>query len=278
MLSSILWVDEIIVCDTGSTDKTVEIAKNYAKVVHFDWCDDFSKARNYAKSFATHDWILSIDCDEVLEAGAIEKMRYAIANTENTDGILLNLQEKDWSARTGAFRLFHKSLDWIGVIHEIVHPKNPTKLDTTIVFWISPTHYTDKHLDLRILQKEYEKEPTNPRTCYYLARELISYKQFESWAGMMWEYIRLSKSIDEQTDAYYWLALSFLYLGKREEAVVAASQALLRNPNFKAAIELIAYCQPIEEWKKRWQSFADWADNTGLIYTHNFKEECQLSQ
>jgi len=274
MLKSIEWVDEIIVCDTWSTDKTVEIASKYAKVVHFEWCDDFSKARNFAKSKAKGDWILSIDCDEVMEEGWIEKIKYAIEHTKDCDGILINLEEENGTAKTSAFRVFSKKLDWQWAIHEIVHPKNPSKLDVTITFGISPTHYVDPHLDMRILQREYEKDPTNPRTCYYLARELINYKEFESWAWLMWEYIRLSKSIDEQTDGYYWLALAFLYLGKREEAVVAASQAILRNPNFKAAIELIADCQPLQEWKDRWNSFAEWANDTGLIYIHNFKQEC----
>lgn len=273
MLKSIEWVDEIIVCDTWSTDRTVEIASKYARVFHYKWRDDFGAARNFAKQNAKNAWILSIDCDEVMEEWWIEKIKYAIANTPKCDGILINLEEENGTAKTSAFRVFRKKLDWQGAIHEIVHPKNPAKLDVTITFGISPTHYTDPNLDLRILQSEYEKDPKNPRTCYYLARELINYKEFESWAGLMWEYIRLSKSIDEQTDGYYWLALAFLYLWKREEAVVAASQALLRNPNFKAAIELIADCQPLQEWKDRWNSFAEWADNTGLIYIHDFKKE-----
>jgi len=277
MLKSIQWVDEIIVCDTWSTDKTVEIASKYAKIVNFDWNDNFSDARNYAKSKAKGDWILSIDCDEVMEVGWIEKIKYAIDNTKKCDWVLINLLEENGTAKTSAFRVFSKKLDWQWAIHEIVHPKNPTKLDVTITFWISPTHYVDPHLDMRILQNEYEKDPKNPRTCYYLARELINYKEFESGAGLMWEYIRLSESIDEQTDWYYWLALAFWYLWKREQAAVAASQALLRNPNFKAAIELIADCQPIQEWKDRWNSFAYGANDTGLIYIHNFKQECQRS-
>jgi hypothetical protein len=51
--------------------------------------------------------------------------------------------------------------------------------------------------------------------------------------------------------------LAFLLLGKKEEACVSASQAILRNPNFKAAIELIAECQPLQEWKERWNKFAE---------------------
>lgn len=59
---------EIIVVDTGSADQTVDIARRYADTVaHFDWCNDFSAARNYSVSLAAHDWILVLDCDEFLE-------------------------------------------------------------------------------------------------------------------------------------------------------------------------------------------------------------------
>lgn len=71
----------------------------------------------------------------------------------------------------------------------------------------------------------------------------------------------MSKSIDEQTDAYYQLALCFVMLGRREEAAVSAIQAVVRNPNFKAAIQLIADVQPVVEWKQRWETFAEGANN-----------------
>jgi len=60
--------DEIIVVDTGSTDRTVEIARRYTDRVYFHpWNDSFSEARNYSLSYATGDWILQIDADEELE-------------------------------------------------------------------------------------------------------------------------------------------------------------------------------------------------------------------
>jgi glycosyltransferase involved in cell wall biosynthesis len=62
------YVDELIVVDTGSTDETIAIAQQYgAKVSHFEWCDDFALARNYACSLASGDWILTLDADEELE-------------------------------------------------------------------------------------------------------------------------------------------------------------------------------------------------------------------
>lgn len=60
-------VDEIIVVDTGSTDNTVRIAKNFTeKVFSFTWKSDFSAARNFSLKKATGDWILAIDGDEVI--------------------------------------------------------------------------------------------------------------------------------------------------------------------------------------------------------------------
>ncbi len=59
--------DELVVVDTGSTDRTVQIAEEHgARVSHFEWCDDFSAARNAALAQATGDWVLMLDADETL--------------------------------------------------------------------------------------------------------------------------------------------------------------------------------------------------------------------
>jgi glycosyltransferase involved in cell wall biosynthesis len=61
-------VNEIVIVDTGSTDRTIEIAKQYnTKVYNFEWINDFSAARNFALSKSTGDWILYMDADERLD-------------------------------------------------------------------------------------------------------------------------------------------------------------------------------------------------------------------
>lgn len=76
-------VDEMIVLDTGSRDKTVEIAsKMGAKVYHFDWCDDFAAARNEALKYVKYDWILVLDADERLTPDVVPQIKDAIANPQ----------------------------------------------------------------------------------------------------------------------------------------------------------------------------------------------------
>ena len=74
---------EIVVVDTGSTDDTVSIATAMgAKVLHFDWIDDFSAARNAAIEAATQPWILSLDADQQLAVGSASVLKTALQRTD----------------------------------------------------------------------------------------------------------------------------------------------------------------------------------------------------
>lgn len=60
--------DEIVIVDTGSTDRTVEIAQQFgAKLGYFKWCDDFAAARNESLRLCTGDWVLILDADEAVD-------------------------------------------------------------------------------------------------------------------------------------------------------------------------------------------------------------------
>jgi glycosyltransferase involved in cell wall biosynthesis len=72
-------VKEIVVVDTGSTDRTVEIAKSYgARVEFFEWTNDFAEARNVSLSFASCEWILRTDADEWIEEPEKAKLLHCV--------------------------------------------------------------------------------------------------------------------------------------------------------------------------------------------------------
>ena len=89
-------VDEIIVVDTGSTDKTKEIARKFrAKVFDFKWVDDFSAARNESIKHATKDWVLVLDADEFIEKKDLNKIKNQIENAEK-DIVAFQLEQRSY--------------------------------------------------------------------------------------------------------------------------------------------------------------------------------------
>jgi glycosyltransferase involved in cell wall biosynthesis len=80
-LKSINWVDEIIVVDAKSTDKTVEIAQKYTQNIFSHEWEGFAKQKDFALSKASNEWVLSIDADERISPQLKEE--------------ILNLQEND---------------------------------------------------------------------------------------------------------------------------------------------------------------------------------------
>ncbi|ACK70411.1 glycosyl transferase family 2 [Gloeothece citriformis PCC 7424] len=117
-------VDEMIVLDTGSSDKTVEIAQTLgAKVFYFEWSDDFSAARNEALKYVTGDWVLILDADEVLNPKIIPHLRQAISYEKN---LVVNLIRQEIGATQSPYslvsRLFrtHRELKFTRPYHAII--------------------------------------------------------------------------------------------------------------------------------------------------------------
>jgi glycosyltransferase involved in cell wall biosynthesis/thioredoxin-like negative regulator of GroEL len=76
------FVDELIVVDTGSSDRTIEIAESFgARILHHVWDGDFSAARNVGLDAATSDWLMYLDADEVLVDGEGERLRELLGHT-----------------------------------------------------------------------------------------------------------------------------------------------------------------------------------------------------
>lgn len=118
-------VDEIIIADTGSTDRTVEIAKSMgAKVVGFTWVNDFSAARNFALEHSDGDWNLILDADEYLRPCSRKGLEKVLAGREGTwlGGITRYDSYRDGdgiSQSTSVLpRLLPRGVRYTGLIHE----------------------------------------------------------------------------------------------------------------------------------------------------------------
>ncbi|MFM8552247.1 MAG: glycosyltransferase family 2 protein, partial [Nitrospiraceae bacterium] len=79
VLASCAGADEVVVVDSGSTDRTLEIARAAgAKVIHQDWLG-FARQKDFALKQCQHEWVLNMDGDEILSVGAMPRIREAIA-------------------------------------------------------------------------------------------------------------------------------------------------------------------------------------------------------
>jgi glycosyltransferase involved in cell wall biosynthesis len=189
-LSSISEIaDEIIVVDTGSNDKTIEICKSYnTKVINHKWNNNFSEARNISLDYATKDFILFLDADEEIPKDDLIKIKNLLNEDNLAEGYflrLVNVIKETYVGEYVVFRLFknNKNYRFKGKIHEQIAN--------------SIQEYNKKHctktLDIRILHYGYDPNTTNIEDKYK-------------------RNISILKSYDEkEKDAYYYYVLGNEY-------------------------------------------------------------------
>jgi GT2 family glycosyltransferase/tetratricopeptide (TPR) repeat protein len=177
---------EIVVVDTGSTDKTKEVAERYgAKVSDFPWVDSFSAARNESLRHATGNWTLWLDADDRLDADNREKLRalFARLNGEITGYSMKCLclpdRHRGTSTAVDHLRLFpnHPKIRWEYRVHEQILPSIRRLGGNAMPVPIS-IHHTgyqvaavraQKHeRDLRLLELDYHDNPKDPFTLFNL--------------------------------------------------------------------------------------------------------------
>ncbi len=186
---------EIIVADTGSTDRTREIAEKYAdKVVDFEWIKDFSAARNYCASFASNNWILALDCDEYVNAVDIRILRILMQKYPRHTGVLrLKNITHDNKGQTGYInsdiaRFYNKNFYTFDyAIHEQICPKDLSRRNEPMDSFLLPidvVHYgyaldedtmnRKQERNLELLYQELETTPDKGYVYFQIGQSLTT--------------------------------------------------------------------------------------------------------
>lgn len=180
------FVDEIIVVDTGSKDKTIEIAQKYgAKIFEHPWQNDFSLHRNQSIGYASCEWLLIIDADEQLsfEGRSPSEIRNALAKiNKDQKSLAITLRDRQGGHTTLEFnsaRFFRNgSIKYQGIVHN-----QPVIKDGTGAFilpYVVMNHYgydlspegKKKKFERTagLLKKTLEKNPEDYHSFFYLCQ------------------------------------------------------------------------------------------------------------
>jgi cephalosporin hydroxylase/glycosyltransferase involved in cell wall biosynthesis len=244
--------DEIVVVDTGSTDRTVEIARSFgARVFDFVWVDDFAAARNTALARATGDYAFWLDADDVIDPPQRERLKLLLQSLTLANEAAFVVRcacDPDGSGGGGEtvvdhIRLFPLRGDvrWTYRVHEQILPS--LRQVQVPVRWsdvtVRHTGYTDAALrrrkldrDAKILGEELEDRPSDPFVLFNLGSIAIERQDWRSALSYLSRSLAGSAPTDSITHKLHALiARSHQALGEMEAALTACAKGLALCPD-----------------------------------------------
>ena len=270
--------DYIVIADTGSTDKTVELAKEHGAIVH-NICIKpwrFDKARDAALALipADVDVCISLDLDEILEDGWREEIE-AVWKPETT-----RLRYKfDWGCGISFYyeKIHHRfGYHWHHPCHEYPVPDKRTNevwanTDKLLVsHHPDPTKSRGQYLDL--LQLAVDEDPRCPRNAFYYARELTFYGKWLEAVHALNKYLEMPEATWQNERCYAMRLLGKAYDALGQDGRDWYRKACNEAPNTREPwVELAQSCYS----RKAWQECFDSAmtalkiKDKHLVYTMN---------
>ncbi|GKX68668.1 glycosyltransferase [Inconstantimicrobium mannanitabidum] len=229
-------VDEIIIVDTGSTDKTVEKVRQYdiVKVYDFKWVDDFAKARNYSFSKATKDYILWLDADDILFPEDKDKLIQLKSNLDSSiDSVTMTyIYARDAqgnptvSLRRNRLVKREKNYQWFGRIHEYIDVRGKVmNSDITVSHFRNKPHGSR---NLEIFEKMKEENVVfTPRDMYYYANELKDNGRLDEAIKMYKQFIDTNQGwVEDVKGACTRIADCYSYKGDEKNEFIYMLKSL----------------------------------------------------
>jgi tetratricopeptide (TPR) repeat protein len=239
--------DEIVVIDTGSSDRTREIARRGAsRVIDFNWSDDFSAARNFALTQITGDWILWLDASEELERESATALRRALdgpTELKTAYSLLIRLPaglgqlEGEQAARVRLWPV-QAGLKFTGRIREQITPAlEAAGMKVASTAWCIRRSKREldqnlksakAHRNVRLAEMEMKVRGKQPELLLTIAEAHATLGEFEQAIAAFYRVIEASPSeSDLQLEAYYGLLTAFdSRPGSQGEQIAACLKAL----------------------------------------------------
>jgi len=259
-------VDEIIIVDTGSTDKTKDIAQVFgSKVFDFPWTGDFSDARNHSLNQATGDWIFVLDADEVISSRDFDELKRLIRKKSSspvaysivTRNYVHNVSLIGWAPNSGQYpaeeaaagwfpttkvRLFPRRRDifFSNPVHELLEhslkrakiPVFPCKVIVHHYGKLDKEREAQKGEEYYLLgKKKYESDPANLKYVYELAKQAQVLGKYGEAEGLWLELLSLMES------GPYKKMAKGLYYDLKYEAYIQLAAAYLSLDRYEEALD-----------------------------------------
>lgn len=213
--------DEIIIIDTGSTDKTKEIASRFTdKVYDFEWIHDFAAARNYAFSKATQEYILWLDADDVFLPKDREdflQLKSSISREVDVVSMPYYLMFNEHGKVTSQLRRNRlvkreKNYRWIGPVHEYLEVYGNSYNSNIAVSHKPLSHDAGRNIYI-YEQRQLKGEQFTPRDLYYFANELKDHALYNRAIEYYQKFLATNQGwVEDNIGACAKLADCFYYL------------------------------------------------------------------
>lgn len=289
-------VDEIIIVDTGSIDRTINIAKEYgAKIYHFTWIDDFAAARNYALEQALSDYVLVLDADEYLDEN-VDLQQDLLTNKDYYIVKHINYYSDGYTSSHHNVRLFKRGigLSYFGKLHEHLNISDPNFnfSGAQANFIVHHVGYTiesyiekdKKNRNKKLMELEVKDNPSQYSFFNY-GKTLFSEGKYNEAIEAFKSSYGFSKYNSNTKELILYTSRCLSALGKNEEAIEILQESIKSFPEFTdmyfelgSLYENIRYFKDAEMMYKKCLDLGDASDYTSIIGLGGFLGHFSLAR